>query len=56
MKKLFDVACKRFNLRLAQCRFLFDGEILKETDTPESLEMDSDDLVEIMEEQTGGAF
>ena len=55
MTKLIDVACKKFNLTASQCRFLFDGELIKETDTPQSLDMDNEDIVDIMQEQSGGA-
>ena len=50
MKKLFEVAMKRFNLREHSTRFLFDGERIKATDTPDSLGLENDDIVEIMEE------
>lgn len=56
MQKLFEVAYNKFNVRPNQCRFIFDGEILKETDTPRSLNMDDGDIVDIMEEQVGGTF
>ncbi len=37
-----------------QCRFIFDGERIKETDTPASLSMEDLDVIEIFVEQTGG--
>ena len=37
------------------CRFIFDGERIKETDTPTSLEMENGDEIDVMVEQTGGS-
>ena len=36
------------------CRFIFDGERLKDEDTPEKLEMENGDEIDAMVEQTGG--
>ena len=36
-------------------RFIFDGERIKDTDSPSSLEMDNGDEIDVMVEQTGGA-
>ena len=36
------------------CRFIFDGERIKESDTPETLEMENGDEIDVMVEQTGG--
>ena len=38
------------------CRFIFDGERVKEDDTPESLEMENGDEIDAMVEQTGGGL
>ena len=35
-------------------RFIFDGERIKETDSPESLEMENGDEIDVMVEQVGG--
>jgi len=35
-------------------RFRFDGEPINEVDTPESLEMDDGDTIEVYLQQTGG--
>ena len=35
-------------------RFLFDGERIKDTDTPESLEMQDQDEIDVVQEQVGG--
>lgn len=34
--------------------FLFDGRRLNDEDTPKSLEMDEDDVIEVYQEQLGG--
>ena len=36
------------------CRFIFDGERIKDTDTPQILDMDNGDEIDVMVEQTGG--
>jgi len=37
-------------------RFLFDGTRINDEDTPETLEMENDDRIDVMVEQLGGAF
>jgi len=49
-----DAYCSRQGLSIAQCRFIFDGERLKEDDSPEKLEMENGDEIDVMVEQTGG--
>lgn len=31
----------------AQCRFIFDGEVVKETDTPVGLDLEEGDQIEV---------
>ena len=35
-------------------RFLFDGRRINDDETPKSLEMEQDDVIEVYQEQTGG--
>ncbi len=43
MEKLMDAYCTRVGIPRRQCRFIFDGQIIRETDTPLELEMEDDD-------------
>ena len=54
LKKLMDAYCQRQGLSNNQCRFIFDGERIKEDDTPDTLEMENGDEIDVMVEQTGG--
>ncbi|CDW91189.1 ubiquitin-like protein smt3 [Stylonychia lemnae] len=54
LKKLMDAYCTRQGLAVNQCRFIFDGERLKDDDTPDKLEMENGDEIDVMVEQTGG--
>ena len=54
LKKLMDAYCTRQGLNNNQCRFIFDGERLKDDDTPDKLEMENGDEIDVMVEQTGG--
>ena len=54
LKKLMDAYCTRQGLSQNQCRFIFDGERLKDDDTPDKLEMENGDEIDVMVEQTGG--
>lgn len=49
-----DAYCQRQGLSNNQCRFIFDGERIKEDDTPSTLEMENGDEIDVMVEQTGG--
>ena len=54
LKKLMDAYCQRQGLANNQCRFIFDGERIKDDDTPDGLEMENGDEIDVMVEQTGG--
>ena len=56
LKKLMDAYCQRQGLGQNQCRFIFDGERIKDDDTPDGLEMENGDEIDVMVEQTGGRF
>ena len=37
-------------------RFRFDGQSIGENDTPQGLEMEDGDTIEVFQEQTGGLY
>jgi len=43
--------CQRQGKTLNTLRFLYDGERISETDTPESLDMEDEDTIDVMIEQ-----
>mmetsp|Transcript_24267 Transcript_24267/g.27513 ORF Transcript_24267/g.27513 Transcript_24267/m.27513 type:complete len:125 (+) Transcript_24267:133-507(+) len=55
LKKLMDAYCDRQGCTPQTVRFLFDGERLQETATPEKLEMEDGDEIDAMVEQIGGS-
>uniref|UniRef100_A0A0N4ZDS2 Small ubiquitin-related modifier n=1 Tax=Parastrongyloides trichosuri TaxID=131310 RepID=A0A0N4ZDS2_PARTI len=54
MAKLKKTYADRMGVNSASLRFLFDGKRIENTDTPKSLEMDQDDVIEVYTEQVGG--
>ncbi|EGD76005.1 SMT3 protein [Salpingoeca rosetta] len=56
LKKLMDTFCQRQGLNKASVRFLFDGQAIKEKDTPALLEMENNDVIDVFAQQTGGCF
>lgn len=54
LKKLIDAYCKKQGIGRASVRFLYDGEPIDESRTPEDLGMEDDDVIDAMVEQTGG--
>ena len=55
MAKVIEAWCARHGVSRAGKRFLIDGSVVHDEDTPESLEMEDGDIVEVYEEQVGGA-
>ena len=51
--KLMIAYCQRHGVNLNAVRFLFDGERLRESQTPEDLEMEDGDVIDVMMEQVG---
>lgn len=47
--------CERSGLVKEAVRFRFDGAPVNEMDTPETLEMEEGDTIEVYQPQTGGA-
>ena len=52
LKKLMEAYCLRQGLVLAQVRFLFDGARLRDTQTPDELDMEDDDVIDAMPSAT----
>ena len=56
MSKVFDAFAKRKGVQASSLRFLMDGDRVKEDDTPLSLELEDQDMLDCMLEQTGGCL
>ena len=55
LKKLMQTYCARNGYPQNSIRFLYEGEEIRETDTPEGLKMEDGDMIETMVAQRGGA-
>ena len=53
--KMFDAYATKTRLNVAGLRFLFDGTRVNSSDTPEKLQMEDGDVIDIYMEQVGGA-
>jgi small ubiquitin-related modifier len=56
MQKLIDAYASRLGIDRNSFRVLFDGHPINNDDTPTTLEMENQDVLEIMPTQTGGGF
>lgn len=58
LRKLMDTYCSRMGLDINSVRFLYEGQRLATgtDDTPDDLNMEDDDQIDVMIEQTGGSF
>ncbi|KXT17880.1 hypothetical protein AC579_5924 [Pseudocercospora musae] len=54
LKKLMDAFCERQGRSPQSVRFLFDGQRVNPTDSPDTLEMTDGDSLEVYQEQIGG--
>ncbi|KAL2128033.1 hypothetical protein VTI74DRAFT_6741 [Chaetomium olivicolor] len=54
LEKLMTAFCERQGKSLASVRFLFEGQRVQPTDTPDTLEMTDGDTLEVHQEQVGG--
>ena len=54
LKKLMQTYCARNGYPQNSVRFLYEGEEIRETDTPEGLKMEDGDMIETMVAQRGG--
>ncbi|KAK6843211.1 hypothetical protein PG990_004866 [Apiospora arundinis] len=55
LEKLMNAFCERQGKNMASVRFLFEGQRVQPTDTPDTLEMQDSDTLEVHQEQVGGA-
>ena len=53
LSKLMNAFCQRQGINAASVRFLFDGQRLNPQQTPQELEMEDGDVVDVMVEQQG---
>ncbi|MCJ1308136.1 hypothetical protein MMC25_001788 [Agyrium rufum] len=54
LKKLMDAFCDRQGKSPTSVRFLFDGQRVQPGDTPDTLDMNDGDTLEVHQEQIGG--
>eukprot|EP00036_Acanthoecidae_sp_10tr_P009166 CAMPEP_0182920946 /NCGR_PEP_ID=MMETSP0105_2-20130417/3827_1 /TAXON_ID=81532 ORGANISM="Acanthoeca-like sp., Strain 10tr" /NCGR_SAMPLE_ID=MMETSP0105_2 /ASSEMBLY_ACC=CAM_ASM_000205 /LENGTH=99 /DNA_ID=CAMNT_0025058421 /DNA_START=63 /DNA_END=362 /DNA_ORIENTATION=- len=54
MRKLISTYCKKKGLQADSVRFLFDGEQINPEATPETMDMEDKDVIDVMYQQTGG--
>ena len=54
MSKVFDTYAQRKGVQANSLRFLLDGERIQGDQTPKQLELDDQDQIDCMLEQTGG--
>uniref|UniRef100_A0A2K5IH68 Ubiquitin-like domain-containing protein n=1 Tax=Colobus angolensis palliatus TaxID=336983 RepID=A0A2K5IH68_COLAP len=50
-----DSSVVQFKIK-RQIRFRFDGQPINETDTPAQLEMENEDIIDVLQQQTGGVY
>mmetsp|Transcript_5941 Transcript_5941/g.26295 ORF Transcript_5941/g.26295 Transcript_5941/m.26295 type:complete len:93 (+) Transcript_5941:62-340(+) len=53
-EKIFTAFCSRKSLQPGAVRFLFDGQRINPTQTPQDLDMEDGDSIDAMMEQVGG--
>jgi len=54
LSKIFEAYANRRGLSLATLRFMIEGKRLTGEDTPKLLELEEDDQIDVVLEQTGG--
>ncbi|KAF2645269.1 ubiquitin-like protein-like protein SMT3 [Massarina eburnea CBS 473.64] len=54
LKKLMDAFCDRQGKNISSVRFLFDGQRVQPDDSPDALDMQDGDTLEVHQEQIGG--
>ncbi|XXG98692.1 hypothetical protein Hte_005021 [Hypoxylon texense] len=55
LEKLMTAFCERQGKNVDSVRFLFEGQRVQKSDTPDSLEMADGDTLEVHQEQVGGS-
>ena len=53
-RKLMHAYCDRQKLVINTIRFVFDGNRINESDTPNALDMEDGDTIEVFSQQSGG--
>ncbi|KAJ9157308.1 hypothetical protein NKR23_g134 [Pleurostoma richardsiae] len=56
LEKLMNAFCDRQGKSLSSVRFLFEGQRVQPFDTPDTLEMQDGDTLEVHQEQVGGSM
>ena len=56
MRKVIDAYCKSNGIDPLSRRFTIEGQRIQNNDTPQSLEMEDEDIVEVFVEQQGGVL
>ena len=56
LQKLMHAFCNRQGWSMGTVRFLFDGNLIRERDTPAQLDMEDNDVIDVMREQQGGCI
>mmetsp|Transcript_18589 Transcript_18589/g.23943 ORF Transcript_18589/g.23943 Transcript_18589/m.23943 type:complete len:92 (-) Transcript_18589:66-341(-) len=54
MSKVFETYASRKGVQASSLRFMLDGERIEPSQTPKTLELDDQDQIDCMLEQTGG--
>ncbi|ORZ00434.1 ubiquitin-related domain-containing protein [Syncephalastrum racemosum] len=55
LRKLMDAYCERQGKAAGSVRFLYDGNRVMPQNTPQELDMDDGDSIDVMVEQIGGS-
>lgn len=55
LEKLMKAFCTRNGVAQTSVRFLFDGNRINANQTPQELDMEDGDVIDVMVEQQGGA-
>lgn len=56
LRKLMDAYCQRQAKSSDSIRFLYDGARVMPDSTPEEMEMEDNDIIDAVLQQTGGSF
>lgn len=54
--KIFGAYANQKGIDVKSLHFFFDGERVKETDTPKMLEMEDEDMLDVQMAQVGGGY
>ncbi len=54
LQKVIDAYCSRMNVSEESVRFLYDGDRVKGINTPEIMDLEDGDIIDVVLQQTGG--